>query len=131
MSEQPKTCTQCNAELSVDSLSSLCPQCLLQIGFETQPVAASPEQSSSSYQPTFVPPTCDELAPHFPQLEILSVLGHGGMGAVLPDQADLDDDGGEAADGDDDALSEMVKNAVENALRRRKADGEPPEDTPA
>ena len=55
----------------------------------------------------------------------------GGMGAVLPDQPDLDDDGGEAADGDDDALSQMVKNAVENALRRRKADGEPPEDTPA
>ena len=82
MSEQPKTCAQCNAELSVDSLSSLCPQCLLQIGFETQPVAASPEQSSSSYQPTFVPPTCEELAPHFPQLEILEVLGHGGMGVV-------------------------------------------------
>jgi hypothetical protein len=55
----------------------------------------------------------------------------GGMGAVLPDQPDLEDDGGEAADGDDDALSQMVKNAVENALRRRKADGEPPEDTPA
>ncbi len=37
MSEQPKTCGQCNAELPADSVSALCSQCLLQIGFETQP----------------------------------------------------------------------------------------------
>ena len=49
--------------------------------------------------------------------------------------APLDDGGGAAAavpdaptgdDGDEDALAQMVKNAVENALRRRKGDGEPP-----
>jgi DivIVA domain-containing protein len=55
----------------------------------------------------------------------------GGMGAVLPDEPEPDDGQDDAADGDDDALSHMVKNAVENALRRRKADGEPPEDSPA
>lgn len=32
--------------------------------------------------PTFVPPAPAELAPHFPQLEILQLVGQGGMGAV-------------------------------------------------
>jgi serine/threonine protein kinase len=32
--------------------------------------------------PRFVPPTVAELAPHFPQLEILAFIGQGGMGAV-------------------------------------------------
>ncbi len=82
MSESPKKCAQCNAELPADGASSLCPQCLLQIGFETQPAVRSGESGSSAYRPTFIPPTVEELAPHFPQLEILEVLGHGGMGVV-------------------------------------------------
>ena len=53
----------------------------------------------------------------------------GGMGAVLPDEAGPEDGGSEAAHGDDDALSQMVKDAVENALQRRKGDPEPPEDS--
>jgi len=65
----------------------------------------------------------------------------GGLDAVPADQPDPDDSGGaaaepapdavDAADRDDDALSQMVKNAVENALRRRKGDGEAPEAGPA
>jgi predicted Ser/Thr protein kinase len=55
---------------------------LLQIGFETQPAVRSGESSSSTYRPTFIAPTIEEMAPHFPQLEILEVLGHGGMGVV-------------------------------------------------
>lgn len=82
MSESSIKCAQCNAELPADGASSLCPQCLLQIGFETQPAVRSGESSSSAYRPTFIPPTVEELAPHFPQLEILEVLGHGGMGVV-------------------------------------------------
>ena len=53
----------------------------------------------------------------------------GGMGAVLPDEAGPEDGGSEEAHGDDDALSQMVKDAVENALQRRKGDPEPPEDS--
>ena len=82
MSESSRKCAQCNAELPADGASSLCPQCLLQIGFETQPAVRSGEPSSSAYRPTFIPPTVEELASHFPQLEILEVLGHGGMGVV-------------------------------------------------
>lgn len=82
MSESSRKCAQCNAELPADGASSLCPQCLLQIGFETQPAVRFEESSSSAYRPTFIPPNVEELAPHFPQLEILEVLGHGGMGVV-------------------------------------------------
>lgn len=43
----------------------------------------------------------------------------GGAAAEVPDAPASDN-------GDDDALAQMVKNAVENALRRRKGDGETP-----
>jgi serine/threonine protein kinase len=33
-------------------------------------------------KPRFLPPKLEELAPHFPQLELLRLLGQGGMGAV-------------------------------------------------
>src|SRR6185436_9565753 len=40
---------------------------------------------------TWIPPTPAELAPRFPQLEIVELLGHGGMGAVYKvRQKDLD-----------------------------------------
>lgn len=83
MTEDSKKCAQCAAELPDDSVSSLCARCLLQIGFETQQQDGSGEpQATGDYQPTFIPPTAEELAPQFPQLEILEVIGHGGMGVV-------------------------------------------------
>jgi serine/threonine protein kinase len=33
-------------------------------------------------KPRFIPPRLEELAPHFPQLELLKFIGQGGMGAV-------------------------------------------------
>ncbi len=63
--------------------------------------------------------------------------GTGGIGAGLPDDEDPGDGGGAAAptppttsEAEDDALSQMVKNAVENALRRRKGDTDPPTTDP-
>jgi len=49
----------------------------MQAGFGT--VTGGPREEKTS---AFVPPTPVELAAHFPQLEILELLGHGGMGAV-------------------------------------------------
>jgi hypothetical protein len=44
--------------------------------------AGLPSQGGGSWAGGFVPPEPQALAPHFPQLEILELLGHGGMGAV-------------------------------------------------
>jgi hypothetical protein len=54
---------------------------------------ASPDRDEPvpSRPPGFVPPTPAELAPHFPHLEILRLVGQGGMGAVYQArQAKLD-----------------------------------------
>jgi serine/threonine protein kinase len=76
-----QSCRRCQAEVAADAPEGLCPTCLLgQVidgGHETEdhPARRSPA-------PGFVPPTPAELAQHFPQLEILALLGQGGMGAV-------------------------------------------------
>ena len=67
--------------MSDGSTSSLCAKCLLQVGFETDH-DPTVDSESRVYQPTFIAPTIDELAPHFPQLEIVEQIGHGGMGVV-------------------------------------------------
>ena len=81
MNEPVKTCPQCDAIIPEGSTSSLCVKCLLQVGFETDPGPTAGSESRA-YQPTFIAPTINELAPHFPQLEILVQIGHGGMGVV-------------------------------------------------
>ena len=91
--EQPKrTCPQCEKDLPEDAPEDLCPACLLKAGAAsgTSPSqattgdAAEPPVSNSedSEKKSFVPPTIEELKPHFPQLELLELLGQGGMGAV-------------------------------------------------
>jgi tRNA A-37 threonylcarbamoyl transferase component Bud32 len=44
--------------------------------------AASQPADTHDHGARFVPPKADELAEHFPQLEILDLIGQGGMGAV-------------------------------------------------
>ena len=77
-------CPKCDASLPADSPAGLCPKCLLQAGFESQPLpppAPGPTLSSPASS-GFEPPSVAELAGKFPQLEILELLGKGGMGAV-------------------------------------------------
>lgn len=71
----PENCPQCGATLPAGALAGLCPACLLQQGVAAD-TATHPEAKP------FVPPTPEELARLFPQLEILGLLGKGGMGAV-------------------------------------------------
>jgi serine/threonine protein kinase/biopolymer transport protein ExbD len=68
-------CPQCGTPLPRGALAGLCPACLLQMGAATDTV-------SDAKQPAFTPPSVAELAPLFPQLEILELIGKGGMGAV-------------------------------------------------
>ena len=62
------------------SVQGLCPACLLKRGLETQTaVGAGSGPSAAADVP---PPTPEELAPYFPELEILELVGRGGMGVV-------------------------------------------------
>jgi serine/threonine protein kinase len=71
----PRKCPQCGAELKPDVSEGLCPACLLQRGIAT-------EGGAPPGTPPFTPPTIPDLAKLFPQLEILELIGKGGMGAV-------------------------------------------------
>jgi serine/threonine protein kinase/tetratricopeptide (TPR) repeat protein len=71
----PRKCPQCGAELKPDVSEGLCPACLLQRGIAT-------EGGAPPGTPPFIPPTIPDLARLFPQLEILELIGQGGMGAV-------------------------------------------------
>ena len=68
-----RICKSCKAELSSDSTQNLCPKCL---------EAAAANEASPPPANGFSPPHPDALRGLFPQLEILGLLGHGGMGAV-------------------------------------------------
>src|SRR6516165_12690811 len=74
-------CPGCQAEVTADAPHGLCPACLFQRIIEGQDEA---EELPAGRTPPagFVPPAAAELAKHFPQLEMLALLGQGGMGAV-------------------------------------------------
>ncbi|MGD0744079.1 MAG: protein kinase [Verrucomicrobiota bacterium] len=71
----PRKCPQCGAELKPDVSEGLCPACLLQRGIAT-------EGGAQTGTPPFVPPTIPDLTKLFPQLEIIELVGKGGMGVV-------------------------------------------------
>ena len=74
MPDAPK-CPQCGTPLPTGALAGLCPACLLKLG-------AAADTVTDANQKAFVPPSVAEIAPLFPQLEILELIGKGGMGAV-------------------------------------------------
>jgi hypothetical protein len=81
---QPHACPECGDALSASSPEGLCPRCLLSAGLGSPDFASPPERpgGTTPHPAPFVAPSPDELAPHFPQLQILELIGQGGMGAV-------------------------------------------------
>lgn len=85
-----KRCPQCGTDLPADAPEGICPKCLMNLGFGSKPESGSEPsagQSAAAIDPTllasgFVPPSVEELARKFPQLEIIELVGKGGMGAV-------------------------------------------------
>ena len=77
-------CPKCGDPLPADAPAGLCPGCLVQAGFESQPShAPNPGPTAfSPKKPGFNPPSIEELSSKFPHLELLELLGAGGMGAV-------------------------------------------------
>jgi predicted Ser/Thr protein kinase len=74
MTESGK-CPACGTALPTGALAGLCPACLLKQG-------AAADTATQPETPPFDPPPLAEVARLFPQLEIVSLLGKGGMGAV-------------------------------------------------
>jgi serine/threonine protein kinase len=74
----PAACTRCQAALAENELEGLCPRCLLEQALPLEWAGGAPTTPPGG----FVPPAPAELAPLFGQLEVLELLGQGGMGAV-------------------------------------------------
>src|SRR5882672_4980998 len=71
-----KSCPKCGGPIPTEAPQGLCPKCLLlQASIPTETGKGEPSKST--------PPTQAELAAAFPQLEILELIGQGGMGFVF------------------------------------------------
>ena len=68
-------CPSCGKPVETTAPKGLCAACLLKGAFPTG-------TGSGGNSPRFIPPTVAELAPKFPQLEVMEFIGQGGMGAV-------------------------------------------------
>ena len=66
-------CPECGAPLTPGAALGLCARCLL----------AGAAESTEYGAPRSTPPSLAEVASAFPQLEVMEMIGHGGMGAVF------------------------------------------------
>jgi len=74
--ESSPKCPQCGVSLPDNAPAGLCPNCLMALNLKTETVFTN---DTPAAQPPLPP---EQIAPHFPQLEILECLGRGGMGVV-------------------------------------------------
>ena len=74
-----KVCPHCGKPLGEKAVQGLCPECFMKVGLGTE---AAPTEGAPAKPRAFVSPALSEIAPHFPQLDLLEFIGRGGMGAV-------------------------------------------------
>jgi uncharacterized protein (TIGR03067 family) len=74
---RPPICPRCGASLDDSRVDGLCARCLGALNFATD--TAMPAEPVVETIRSFAP---EEFARHFPQLEVLEILGRGGMGVV-------------------------------------------------
>ncbi len=81
---ESRYCPACGVRVPIGAPQGLCPQCLLAAGFESKSLDSHDPAATQATPPQrgFVTPDINDLARRFPQLEILELLGKGGMGAV-------------------------------------------------
>src|SRR5688572_8002890 len=75
-SESSAKCPQCGASLKESAPVGLCPNCLMALNLKTETVLTGDRPAAQQSLPS------GQIAPYFPQLEILEFLGRGGMGVV-------------------------------------------------
>jgi len=74
-------CPSCGKPLAPNAPKGLCAACLLQAGLGTGADWGTDPETGPA-RAAFVPPSVAALAGNFPQLEIIELIGQGGMGAV-------------------------------------------------
>ncbi len=76
-----RICSTCGLALAASAPGGLCPECLLKAGLGTG-VDLGADTEASATRAGFVPPSVEELAKNFPQLDSFKLIVKGGMGAV-------------------------------------------------
>ena len=79
---ESRRCPQCGTPVRPDAPEGLCPECLLKEAMKSGSGAGHEHKVTTTHGPGPVAPPPEELARHFPQLEVLELLGQGGMGIV-------------------------------------------------
>src|SRR5438309_7417589 len=75
MSSESKTCPRCGSPIPDNAPGGLCPKCLLA-------GAAATTGAGATLDKRLAPPSIHSLVAAFPQLEIVELIGQGGMGFV-------------------------------------------------
>lgn len=76
MSDTLRICPKCGGPIPAEAPQGLCPKCVLQ-------QAATGTEAGQTNASKPVPPSLEELTAAFPQLQIIELVGQGGMGFVF------------------------------------------------
>jgi tRNA A-37 threonylcarbamoyl transferase component Bud32 len=77
---EPRTCPRCGASLAGGD--ELCPRCLIELGRATSEPEGEVARGSTRRASKRPAPPLAEIAARFPELEVVALIGEGGMGAV-------------------------------------------------